>query len=199
MSYLEILWPTIMTVTLIGIVESISIAKALETKHKDHRVNANQEMIALGLAKIGGSFFQSIPTSGSFSRSAINSNNGGKTTVSSLITVILIIIALLFLTSFFYYLPKAVLAAIILLAVISLFDFKEAKYLWKTNRKDLVMMAVTFFATLAMGIEAGVLFGVLLSLLLVLYKTSQPHIAELGYIQGTEYYKCLKRFKEAKK
>lgn len=194
---LQKLYPTVLTVTLIGIVESIGIAKALEAKHKDHIVKADKELIALGLSKIAGSFFQAIPTSGSFSRSAINSNSGGKTQMSGLITVLMIVIALLFLTSLFYYLPKSILAAIILLAVISLFDYKEAKHLWHSNRNDFLMMAATFFATLFLGIEPGVICGVILSILLVLYKSSKPTMAELGNITGTRYYKNLERFEQA--
>jgi len=191
------LLPTVLTVALIGIVESIGIAKALESKHKDHTVVADQELIALGLAKVAGSFFQAIPTSGSFSRSAINSNSGAKTVVSGLVTVAMVILALLFMCSWFYYLPKGILAAIILLAVISLFDYKEAKYLWKTNRLDFWMMMATFFFTLALGIESGVLCGVLLSILAVLYNTSRPTMTELGHIEGTDYYRSISRYEQA--
>ena len=194
---LKVLYPTVLTVTLIGIVESIGIAKALEAKHKDHSVNADKELIALGLAKIFGSFFQALPTSGSFSRSAINSNSNSRTQLVGIITAIMIAITLLFLTSLFYYLPKTILAAIILLAVLSLFDYKEAKYLWKTNRNDFYMMAVTFIATLILGIEPGVICGVILSILLVLYKSANPTMAELGNISGTRYYKNLSRFDQA--
>lgn len=197
MPLVKLLFPTVLSVTAIGIVESIGIAKVLEAKHKDHQVDPNQEMIALGMAKVGGAFFQSIPISGSFSRSAINSDSDAKTTLSTLISVILIILCLLFLTGIFYYLPKAVLSAIILLAVINLFDIKEARHLWKTNRKDLAMMLITFVLTLVLGIELGVLSGVVMSILMVLYSSSRPHIAELGNIEGTAHYKNLGRYDTA--
>jgi len=198
-SKLNLLFPTVLSVTVIGIVESIGIAKALEAKHKDHQVNPDQELIALGLAKVGGAFFQAIPISGSFSRSAINSESDAKTTLSSLISVVLIVMSLLFLTDIFYYLPKAVLSAIILLAVINLFDIKEAKHLWKTDRKDLVMMLVTFVFTLFLGMELGVLSGVVLSILHVLYSSSRPNVVELGNISGTAHYKDLERYDQAKR
>ncbi len=194
---INILTTTVLAVTIIGIVESIGIAKALESKHKDHNLDPDQELLALGLAKVGGSFFQAIPTSGSFSRSAINSNTGGKTTVSSLISAMLVLVALLFLTTTFYYLPKAVLAAIILLAVLSLFDYKEALYLWKTNKRDLALMLATFVLTILLGIEAGVMSGVALSIMLVLYRSSKPYVVELGQVTGTEYFKDPKRFSSA--
>jgi len=194
----NILMTTVLAVTVIGIVESIGIAKALESKHKDHNLDPDQELLALGLAKVGGAFFQAIPTSGSFSRSAINSNTGGKTTVSSLVSALLVLVALLFLTTTFYHLPKAVLAAIILLAVLSLFDYKEALYLWKTNKRDLALMLATFILTIILGIEAGVMSGVALSIMVVLYKSSRPYVVELGQVEGTEYFKDPKRFASAK-
>ena len=120
------LLPTVFTVTLIGIVESIGIAKLLQAKHSNYNVDPDQELLALGASKIGGSFFQAIPTSGSFTRSAVNNESGAQTTVASVITAILIGMVLLFLTPLFYYLPKAILAGIILLSVKSLFEWKEA-------------------------------------------------------------------------
>ena len=189
--------PTVLTVTLIGIVESIGIAKALQRKHKDHNLDPDQELVALGLAKVGGSLIQAIPTSASFSRSAINSNSGARTQVSTLVAVALVVFSLLFLTDLIFYLPKAVLSAIILLAVANLFDIKEMKYLWKSDRSDFWMMMATFVATLALGIEPGVLLGVVLSLLMVLYNASKPTIAELGKIEGTNFYKNVERFENA--
>lgn len=193
----EVLMPTILTVAIIGIVESISIARVLESKHQDHTIRPNQELFALGISKIGGAFFQALPTSGSFSRSAVNSNNGAKTGIASLVTCALIMLTLAFLTPLFYYLPKAVLAAIILLAVRGLFDYKEAIHLWYTHRQDFVMMLVTFLVTLIFGIEQGVMAGVILSLLTVLYWSARPHVAVLGRMPGTTYYRNIDRFEEA--
>jgi len=194
----KLLIPTILTVTLIGIVESIGIAKALEAKHRDHRVFPNSELKALGYAKIAGAFFQAIPSSGSFTRSAINSEAGAKTNVSSLITVAMMVLTLLFFTEVFYYLPKPVLAGIILVSVFSLFNIKEAKHLWKIHKPDFFMMFITFVCTLLLGIELGVLVGVLFSVLAILYKISSPNIVTLGNIQGTKSYKDVTRFAEAK-
>lgn len=194
---IELLIPTIITVAIISIVESIGIAKAMESKHKDYTINPNQELIAIGMAKIVGSFFQSIPTSGSFSRSAVNSSAGAKSTIASLMTSLIIILTLVALTSFFYYLPKAILAAIILLAVKGLFDYKEAINLWRTHKSDFVMMLVTFITTLLFGIEQGVLFGVLLSIFVVLYRSARPHISILGQVPGTTHYRNVNRYKGA--
>lgn len=189
--------PIVLTIAIIGVVECISIAKVLESKHEEYDIRPNQELFAIGVSKIGGAFFQALPTSASFTRSAINEDAGGRTTISSMVTALLIVLTLLFLTPLFYYLPKAVLAAIILLAVRSLFDFKEAIFLWKTDKRDLAMMLITFQATLTFGIEEGVFTGVLLSIGTVLLKSSKPHYGILGKVQGTNNYRNIERFPDA--
>ena len=191
------LLPTVLTVTIIGIVESLGIAKVLEAKHQNYVVQPNKELLALGVAKIVGAFSLAIPTSGSFSRSAVNNDSGARSGLSSIITAILIIITLFFLTPLFYFLPKAVLAAIILLAVRNLFEIKEARYLYKTDKRDFLMMMATLISTLILGIEFGVLIGVLLSVIEVLYRSSRPHVAVLGKMPGTTYYRNINRFEEA--
>ena len=195
---IRILYPTIFTVTIICIVESIAIAKVLQAKHGDYQIRANQELIALGISKIGGAFFQSIPTSGSFTRSAVNNEAGARSGFASIFTAILIGLTLVFLTPLFYYLPKAILAAIILLSVKSLFDWQEAKHLWQTHRSDFYMMLTTFIVTLTFGIEEGVLAGVVLSICMVLFRSSKPHIAILGKLPGSINYRNIDRFESAK-
>ncbi|MEL6924257.1 MAG: solute carrier family 26 protein [Bacteroidota bacterium] len=194
---LKILLPTILTVTTIGIVESISIARVYQSRHPEYNIHPNQELIALGLSKIFGSFFQALPTSGSFSRSAVNEDNGARSGIASLVTALLVGLTLLFLTPLFYYLPQAVLAGIILLAVKGLFDWQGAMELWKTDRPDFVMMLATFLVTLIFGIEEGVFAGVLLSILMVLYRSSRPHVAVLGKLPNTNSYRNIQRFEDA--
>ncbi|MFK7980742.1 MAG: SulP family inorganic anion transporter [Saprospiraceae bacterium] len=194
---IQLLGETTLTVTIICIVESLAIAKVLEAKHQDYTIRPDQELFALGISKIGGAFFQSIPTSGSFSRSAINNEAGAKTTVASIITVFLIALTLLFLTPLFYYLPRAILAAIIMLAVKSLFDLKEGIYLWHTHKEDFWMMLITFIVTLIVSIPVGIFTGVLLSIGAILYHSTHPHIAVLGKIEGTNHYRNVKRFDDA--
>ena len=194
---IRILLPVVATVTVIEIIESISIAKVLEAKHQNYVVRPNQELLALGISKIGGAFYQAIPSSGSFTRSAINNDSGAKTGMASIFTALLIAMTLLFLTPLFYYLPKAVLAAIILLAVKSLFDMKEAMHLWHTHRMDFVMMLITFIVTLLSSIQTGVMAGVVVSILAVLYRSSKPDIIVLGSIPNTTSYRSVERFKKA--
>ncbi len=189
--------PTVLTVTIIGVVESLSIAKVIGAKHQNYTILPNQELLALGVAKIGGAFTQAMPTSGSFTRSAINHDAGAKTTIASIVTACLVGLTLIFLTPLFYYLPMAVLAAIILLAVKSLLDIDEAIHLWHTHRPDFTMMLLTFLVTLAVSIPVGILTGVLLSAGASLYRSSKPHIAILGNIPNTTHYRNIERFPNA--
>ncbi len=192
-----LLLPTVMTMTLIGIVESIGITKLLQSKAGTSGVQPNQELFALGVSKIFGSFFQSIPTSGSFSRSAVNYEAGSQSGVSSIVSALLIGLTLLFFTPLFYFLPKAVLAAIIIYTIRNLFEWKAAKELWKTHRSDFFMMFITFVVTLFVGIKEGVLAGVLLSILIILLNSTRPNIAVLGRLPNTVSYRNINRFEMA--
>lgn len=189
--------PSVLTVTFIGYVGSIGIAKSMQMKNRDHVIRPNQELFALGIAKVIGAFFQAIPSSGSYSRTAINDEAGGKTTVSSIIAAIMVLFSLLFLTSYFYYIPKATLAAIILVSVLGLINFGEAKYLYRLRRRDFIVMLITFLGTLIFGVEKGIFIGVLLSFVFLQYYSARPHIAELVNIPGTEYYRNINRFPDA--
>ena len=192
---LKELIPIALTIALIGFMQSSVIAKAIQTNHKNYRILPNQELIALGLANMGGSFFQSYPTAGGFARSAVNDQSGAKTGLASIISALLIILTLLFLTPLFYFLPKAILASIIMIAVFSLLDLKEARYLWTANKTDFWMLIVTFFCTLGLGIEEGIGIGVILSLAVVIYRTTRPHYAVLGRsrIPGTNFYRNVNK------
>ncbi len=189
--------PSVLTVTFIGYVGSIGIAKSMQMKNRDHVIRPNQELFALGIAKVIGAFFQAVPSSGSYSRTAINDEAGGKTTVSSIITAVMVLLSVLFLTSFFHYIPKAVLAAIILVSVFGLINYSEAKYLFKLRRRDFIVMTITFFGTLIFGVENGIFIGVILSFVFLQYYSSRPHIAELVNIPGTSYYRNINRFPDA--
>ncbi|HMQ64453.1 MAG TPA: sulfate permease, partial [Flavilitoribacter sp.] len=191
------LLPLALTICLISFIETLSIAKTIEARHKSYRVIPNQELIALGLTKVGGSFFHAFPTTGSFTRSAINDQAGAKTTLSSFFAASLIALTLLFLTPLFYYLPKAVLAAIVISAVLTLINYREMIELWRTDRRDFFALAATFILTLFVGIQQGVFTGIILSLLLILYQNSKPHVAVLGKLPGQDKYRNILRFPEA--
>lgn len=191
---LKSLFPIALTIAFINFMQSMAVAKAIQNKHRNYQVIPNQELIALGAANIFGSFFQAYPTTGGFARTAVNDQTGAKTGLASIISALLIIVTLLFLTPLFYYLPKAILASIIMVAVYGLFEIKEAIRLWKYYRPDFWMLAATFVGTLFLGIEEGVLLGAALSIGLMIYRTTRPHIAVLGKIPDEPYYRNIDRF-----
>ncbi len=198
-SYLEDLIPLAVTIGIIAYMEAISVAKAIEAKHGDYKINPNQEMIAMGMANVIGSFFKSYPVTGGFSRSAVNDQAGAKTQLSSVIAAILMGFTLLFLTPLFYYLPKTVLAAIIMVAVFGLIDFKIIRKLWYIDKKELTLLLLTFGVTAFVGIKEGIITGMLASVGIVVYKISTPHIAVLGRLKGTNIYRNIERFSDVEK
>jgi SulP family sulfate permease len=186
--------PVALTISLVSFMESIAVAKAIQTKHKNYEVSANQELVSLGLSNLFGSFFMAYPVTGGFSRTAVNDQAGAKTGLASIISAVLVILTLLFLTPLFYYLPNAILASVIMVAVFGLIDWKEAVHLWKADRQDFIMLIVTFVATLLLGIEEGIGVGVVLSLAMIIFRTAYPHHAELGKVPGTHFYRNISRF-----
>ncbi|MGF1558076.1 MAG: SulP family inorganic anion transporter [Flavobacteriaceae bacterium] len=191
------IWPIALTLALVGYLEAISIGKSFEEKAGRETIDANQELVALGASNMVGSFFQSYPVTASFSRSAINGETNVRTNLAAIFAVILVVLTLLFLTPIFYYLPKAVLASVIMVSVFGLIDLSYAKSLFRHNRDEFFVLSLTFMITLFVGIPEGILVGVLISLLLMVYRTSRPHFAILGNIKGSDYYKNVDRFGDA--
>jgi SulP family sulfate permease len=190
------LLPIALTLVMVGYLETISIGKSLEAKQDEYRIRPNQELIALGISNMVGSLFKAYPSASSFSRSAINQESGAKTGMAALISVVMVVITLLFLMPLFYHLPKTVLAAIIIVAVFGLINFKEARFLWRANKLDFWLMLVTFLATLLLGIEIGIITGVGLSLIILIFRTSRPYVAVLGKVPNSNFYKNKERFEE---
>jgi SulP family sulfate permease len=168
-------------ISLVGFMEAISIAKAIAAKTRQ-RLDPNQELIGQGLANLVGSFSQSYPVSGSFSRSAVNSNSGALTGMSSVFTALMVLVALLFLTPLLYHLPQAVLGAIIIMAVTGLINVSAVKHAWQASRHDGIAALVTFVATLVFAphLDSGIMVGTVLALGLYLYRTMTPRVAVLG-------------------
>lgn len=184
-------------ISMVSFMESFAVAKAIQSKHKDYKIDANQELVALGVTNIVSSFFQSFPTTGGFSRTAVNDQAGARSGLAAVISAILVVLAILFLTGLFYFLPKAILGAIIMVAVVGLIDYKEAFHLWKSDRADFYLLMATFVSTLSFGIMEGIMIGVVLSLGTIIYRTTRPHIAILGRMPNTHIYKNVKRFDKA--
>ncbi|KAK2175762.1 hypothetical protein NP493_709g02012 [Ridgeia piscesae] len=162
-------------VPLIGLIETIAIGKAFARKN-NYEIDANQELLAIGAANIVGSFIGSYPVTGSFSRTAVNSESGVRTPAGGLFTGAVIILALAVLTPLFPYIPTAALAAVIIAAVINMVHFRMVIYLWKRKKVDLVPWTVTFVFSFVLGIEYGILLGVGISLFLLLYPWARPKV-----------------------
>ena len=193
---LRALAPAAITISLVAFMESISVAKSFARKTRAE-IDANQELVGLGLANLVGSLFGAYPVTGGFSRTAVNAQAGAKTGLASLVTAIIVALALVALTPLFFYLPKAVLAAIIMTAVFGLIDFAEIRHLYRVKRGDLALLALTFAATLGFGIEQGIMIGISASLLAFVFRTTRPHTAVLGRLPGTRAFRNVRNFEEA--
>ena len=194
---LSTLLPVALVLALISFVETLSIGNTFATRHGYYRVKPNRELLALGASKIVGSFFSAIPTSASFSRSAVVEEGGGRGPFSGVIAAVLLVAVLLFFTPLFYYLPLAMLAAIIVFSVGKLFDLGEMRRLAKLAPKELAVLLVTFVFTLFAGLQWGIAGGVVLSLVFVFLRAARPHLAELGRVPGTNAFRNLNRFPTA--
>ena len=176
-----------LVISLVGFMEAISIAKAVAAKTKQ-RLDPNQELIGQGLANIVGSMSQAFPSSGSFSRTAVNLNSGAKTGMASVFTSLIVVATLLFLTPLLYHLPQAVLAAIIIMAVVGLVNVSAVKHAWEASRHDGIAAIVAFLATMifAPHLDKGIMVGAGLAIILYLYRTMKPRVAILGrHADGT--------------
>jgi SulP family sulfate permease len=179
-------------ISVIGFVESVSVAQTLAAK-KRQRIDPDQELVGLGAANLGASLTGGFPVTGGFSRSVVNYDAGADTPAAGAFTAIGLVGASLFLTPLIFHLPKATLAATIIVAVLSLVDFSILKKTWRHSKADFAAVAATMSITLLMGVELGVTAGVAISILIHLYKTSRPHMAIVGQILGTEHYRNVLR------
>ncbi len=179
-------------ISVIGFVESISVAQTLAAK-KRQRIDPDQELIGLGAANLGAAFTGGYPVTGGFARSVVNFDAGAETPAAGAFTAVGLAIAAVALTPLVFFLPKATLAATIIVAVLNLVDFSILKRSWTYSKDDFVAVAATILLTLTLGVETGVSAGVLLSLVLHIYKTTRPHIAEVGLVEGSEHFRNILR------
>lgn len=186
------LLPTALTISFVGFMESIAVAKSLASKRRQ-KVDANQELIGLGAANLGAAVTGGYPVTGGFSRSVVNFAAGANTALASMITALLIALVTLFFTPLFYFLPQTTLAAIIIVAVFGLVDVNTFKQMWRYNKADGVSLLITFVAVLTVGIELGILVGVVTAVLLFLWRTSRPHIAIVGRVGESETFRNVLR------
>jgi len=179
-------------ISLIGFVESVSVAQTLAAKRRQ-RIAPDQELIGLGAANIAAGLSAGYPVTGGFARSVVNFDAGAETPAAGIFTAIGIALATLFLTPLLANLPQATLAATIIVAVLSLVNVEAIRRVWTYSHADFAAMAATILGTLFVGVEAGVVIGVVLSLLLHLYRTSRPHMAVVGQVPGTEHFRNVER------
>jgi len=182
---------------LLSYIESISAARTFALKHR-YEVDARRELLGLGAANLAAGLFQGYPSAGGLSQSAVNEKAGARTPLSLAFTSLMLALVLLFLTGLFRNLPNAVLAAVVLVAVKSLIDVREFRHLFRVSRFDFVAAAVALVAVLLLGILDGVIFAVVVSLLMLLKRSSTPHIAYLGRIPGTNRFSDLARHPDNK-
>ena len=183
-------------ICLIDMCESMSIAKALAQKNK-YKLEATQELRGLGIANLAGAAFNCYTTTGSFSRSAVNDSVGAKTPLSNFVTGILVLIVLVLLTPVFTNMSKNVQGAIIIIGVLGLLQYEDFIMLWQVSKLDWLVWVCTFCFTLFLGVEVGILVGVGVSLVLVIYKTSFPRITSLGQLPGTSIYRNVAMYPDA--
>lgn len=179
-------------ISVVGFVESVSVGQTLAAKRRQ-RIDPDQELVALGASNLSASFTGGFPVTGGFARSVVNFDAGAQTPAAGVFTAVGITLASLMLTPALYFLPQATLSATIIVAVLSLVDFSILKKTWVYSKADFVAVLATLFATLTLGVEAGLVVGVGVSLVLYLYRTSRPHIAEVGQVPGTEHFRNVLR------
>lgn len=174
-----------MVIGVVSFIETLSVAKIMAGRTGRH-VDANRELISLGLANFGGAFFQCYPAAGSLSKSSVSYLAGARSQLAALTAVIMVIFAVLFLTRFLAMVPKACLAAIVLVAVYHLIDIPQITRAFKVKRSDGMVIGVTFASTLTFGVQTGILLGIIFSFGYIIFQTARPRIALLGQVAGTQ-------------
>ena len=186
------LWMPALLISIVGFVESVSVGQTLAAKRRQ-RIEPDQELVALGASNLSASFTGGFPVSGGFARSVVNFDAGAQTPAAGIYTALGITLATLFLTPALFFLPQATLAATIIVAVLSLVDLGIFKRTWAYSKPDFAAVAATLVATLTQGVESGLVVGVLVSLALHVYRTSRPHIAQVGLVPGTQHFRNVLR------
>ena len=186
------LLPAALLISVIGFVESVSVGQALAAKRRQ-RIDPDQELIGLGSANFAAAFSSGFPVTGGFSRSVVNYEAGAQTPLAGVFAATGIALATLFLTPFFKFLPNVTLAATIIVAVLTLINIQAIHRAWNYSKSDFIAMMLTIIVTLSIGVEEGVITGVLASLILHLWRTSRPHLAVVGRVPGTEHFRNVLR------
>ncbi len=189
---IQALWLPALLISLVGFVESVSVAQSLALK-RNQRITPNKELLGIGAANIASALSGGYPVTGGFARSVVNFSAGANTPAAGVVSAILMAVVVAVATSWFYYLPHAVLAATIIVAVLGLIDFKTLQQSWHYDRADAISLILTFFGVIFLGVEEGIVIGVVLSLAVVVWRSSRPHMAVVGRVPGTEHFRNIDR------
>jgi sulfate permease, SulP family len=190
---LKSLLPAAIGISLVGYMEGYAGGQALASKRRE-KIDANQELLALGVANLGAAVTGGYPVTGGVSRSVVNSAAGANTGLASIVTGLLVAVTVMFLTPLFYFLPQACLAAVIITAVYTLIDVATLRRMWAYDKGDAIAWLNTFGAVLALGVEQGIMLGALIALALHLWRTSHPHIAIVGRLGDSEHFRNVLRY-----
>ncbi len=189
---LGLLWLPALLIALIGFVESVSVAQSLALK-RQQRIVPNRELLGLGAANLASALSGGYPVTGGFARSVVNFAAGAHTPLAGVVAALLMALVIAALTGLFFYLPHAVLAATIIVAVIGLVDLDSLRRAWRYDRADALSLLGTALGVVLLGVEAGILTGVALSLGALVWRSSRPHMAVVGRVPGTEHFRNVLR------
>ncbi len=179
-------------ISLIGFVESVSVAQSLAFK-RGQRISPDRELLGIGAANIASALSGGYPVTGGFARSVVNFSAGAQTPAAGVISAVLMAIVIAGFTAGFHHLPHAVLAATIIVAVTALIDLDTLAEAWKYDKADATSLLLTFFGVIFLGVEEGILLGVVLSLAVLVWRSSHPHMAVVGRVPGTEHFRNIDR------
>ena len=179
-------------ISLVGFVESVSVGQSLALK-RGQRINPNSELVGIGAANIASAISGGFPVTGGFARSVVNFSAGAQTPAAGIVSAVLMAIVIAGLTEWFYYLPQAVLSATIIVAVIGLIDTQTLKEAWHYDKADAIALLLTFAGVIFFGVEEGIVIGVAMSLAVLVWRSSHPHMALVGRVPGTEHFRNVER------
>jgi SulP family sulfate permease len=189
---IQALWLPALLISLVGFVESVSVAQSLALK-RGQRISPDRELLGIGAANIASALSGGYPVTGGFARSVVNFSAGANTPAAGVISAVLMAIVISAFTGWFYYLPVSVLAATIIVAVLGLLDWHTLREAWRYDKADAVSLLLTFAGVIFLGVEEGILLGVALSLAVLVWRSSHPHMAVVGRVPGTEHFRNIDR------
>ncbi len=189
---MNLLWLPALLISLVGFVESVSVAQSLALK-RGQRIQPDRELLGIGAANVASALSGGYPVTGGFARSVVNFSAGAHTPAAGVISAVLMAIVIAGMTGWFHYLPHTVLAATIIVAVTALIDIDTLKEAWHYDKADATSLLLTFAGVLFLGVDEGIMLGVVLSLAVLVWRSSRPHMAVVGRVPGTEHFRNIER------